>query len=550
MPAAPRAAGAGRRTAEIRSAAVTQTPPAPPEYTVGERFARLQERLGVLYERVLLDPLADRTMVVVPSLTFDPEVLSRIQGVQHYEERMLCLLMLLRLPRARVILVTSQPIHPSIIAYYLHLLPGIPGTHARRRLTQLACYDGSSLPLAQKILDRPRLLARLRRAAGDPGTAYLNCFTVTPLERDLALALDMPIYGCDPALGHLGTKSGSRQLLRGAGLAVPDGVENLRDETDLAGALAALKQRHPHLERSVVKLDGGTSGEGNALFSYRDAPDDAGLERWIADELPCRLRFEASGECWETFRAKLRQMGGITEVWIEAQGKRTPSVQMLIDPLGQVELVSTHEQVMGGPSGQIFLGSTFPADAAYRLSIQELALRAAEQLQRRAVIGRFGVDFVSVPRDGGWSHYALEINLRKGGTTHSFMMLQFLTDGSYDTASGLYRTPSGQPRYYYATDNLHQPAYRGLTPDDLIDIAVEHGLHFHGASQQGVVFHLMGALSEFGKLGTVCVGDSLDKALRLYRGLVEVLDHETGDEPRPERPELPLDRDLSDFAVG
>jgi hypothetical protein len=40
-----------------------------------------------------------------------------------------------------------------------------------------------------------------------------------------------------------------------------------------------------------------------------------------------------------------------------------------------------------------------------------------------------------------------------------------------------------------------------LTPDDLIDIAVMNGLHFHSATQEGVAFHLLGALSEFGKLG-------------------------------------------------
>lgn len=153
-------------------------------------------------------------------------------------------------------------------------------------------------------------------------------------------------------------------------------------------------------------------------------------------------------------------------------------------------------------------------------------MRIAEVLQKRTVLGRFGIDFITVKEDNHWKHYAVEINLRKGGTTHPFLMLQFLTDGEYIPETGLYRIPSGQPRYYYATDNLHHASYKGLTPEDLVNIAVMHNLHFHGSTQEGVVFHLIGALSEFGKLGVLCVGKSPERAFALYSNTVRVLDHE------------------------
>jgi hypothetical protein len=105
-------------------------------------------------------------------------------------------------------------------------------------------------------------------------------------------------------------------------------------------------------------------------------------------------------------------------------------------------------------------------------------------------------------------------------------MLQYLTDGAYDTESGLYRTATGRPSYYVATDNLHHRAYVGLTPDDLVDIAVDNRLHFDGASQQGVVFHLIGALSEHGKLGAVCIAPSRQRARCLYDETVAVLERE------------------------
>ena len=490
------------------------------------RFARIQERLAPMFRRIFPYPRAPRTIVVVPSLSLDAEELEKISGANHYEERMLCMLMLLRMPRTHLVFVTSQPIAAPIVDYYLHLLPGVPFRHARGRLTLLSCYDASKLPLTQKVLERPRLMGRIWSAIPDPEAAHITCFNSTPLERTLAVKLNIPLYANDPELAHLGSKSGSREVFREAEVPMPDGFEHLRDEQDVMEAVIELKRRRPEVRRMVVKLNEGFSGEGNAVFPCEDAPEGRELAQWVWDELPRRIRFEASDESWERYCHKFTEMGGIVECFVEGTEVRSPSVQCRIDPLGEVTIISTHDQVLGGPSGQIFLGSTFPADAEYSRDIQEAGWRVAEVLKQRGALGRFAIDFISVKREERWEHAAIEINLRKGGTTHPYLMLRFLTDGTYDPENGLYCTPTGQPCYYYASDNLQSPAYKGLTPDDLVDISVDFGLHFDGAAQQGVVFHLIGALSEYGKLGTVCIGDNRQSAEKFYRDTVAVLDRE------------------------
>jgi hypothetical protein len=487
-----------------------------------EAFAALQATLPGLFEKIAPDRAAPRTIVVLPSLSIDQEVMSRIAGVHHYEERMLCMLMLLRMPRTRLIYLTSQPISETIVDYYLHLLQGIPAHHARSRLTMLACLDGSASPLTEKTLSRPRLLARLREAIGDPAIAYIAAFAVSPLERTLAVRLGIPIYGCDPALQSLGSKSGGRQLMREAGVAIPDGVEDLADEANIVAGLVELKTRNPGLRRAVVKLNEGFSGEGNAVFAFDDAPEGDAPMSWVRERLP-DLAFEAKGMTWDAYLGKAREMGAIVEAFIEGDEKRSPSAQYRIDPFGKIESVSTHDQVLGG---QVFLGCRFPADDAYRLAIQTEGAKVAALLAQRGVLGRFSVDFVSVRVGDTWTNYGIELNLRKGGTTHPFLMLQFLTGGTYDPVSGLFRTPAGQPRFYYASDNLEAPHYKGLTPSDLVDVAVLNGLHYDGTVHEGVVFHLIGALSEFGKVGVVCVGPSPERAEALYRRTVEVLDRE------------------------
>ena len=132
-------------------------------------------------------------------------------------------------------------------------------------------------------------------------------------------------------------------------------------------------------------------------------------------------------------------MGGVVEAFVEGEIKQSPSAQARVNALGAAQMISTHDQVLGGPSGQVFLGCTFPADEAYRMEIQEAGQKVADVLATKGVIGRFATDFVSVQQpDGSWNHQAIEVNLRKGGTTHPFLTLKFLTGGEYDTRDGLF----------------------------------------------------------------------------------------------------------------
>jgi hypothetical protein len=501
--------------------------PAPGSAEEMRQFEKIQTGFASQFEKFFPDNLAHKSIVVIPSLTLDREVLAKVDGALHYEERLLCLLMLLRMPRARVIYVSSTPIDPVIIDYYLHLLPGITGYHARERLTLLSCYDSSQLPLTQKILQRPRLIERIKESIPGGHVAHIACFNTTAYERTLAVRLGLPIYGCDPSLIYLGTKSGSRRVFMKAGVPMPPGAENLQCYDDIVHAVAGLKDMYPDLKKAVIKLNDGFSGDGNALLEYPDHISKKEMYEWIHHNLKKKIKPVAKGLRMDIFLEKFKRMEGIVEAFVEGEQKSSPSVQCRINPLGEVDIISTHDQVLSGESGQVFEGAHFPADKSYRVEIAVLAKAIAEELKKEGVLGRFSIDFISVKEKGAWKHYAIEINLRKGGTTHPFLMLQFLTNGYYDAGTGLFETPSKQPRYYYASDNLQRQSYKGLSPHDLISIAMFHELHFDGAAQKGVMFHMIGALSQYGKMGVVCIGESPEEAYSFYKKTVEVLDTET-----------------------
>ena len=489
-------------------------------------FKKLQEDFPRQFEQVFPDKLAPRTVIIIPSLTMDEEILSKITGIIHYEERLLCMLMLLRMPRTQVIYLTSMPIDPVIVDYYLHQLPGITGYHALRRLTLLSCNDSSSKPLTKKILERPRLIQRIRECIPEGHNAHMACFNVTSFERSLAVQLKVPIFGCDPDLYELGSKSNGRKIFKECGIAVPDGFEDLKTADDIINALVKLKQQNPALRKAVVKLNDGFSGDGNAIFSYKGIEEEQEWRQWVNEQLPQRLQLVATDLSYAMFLQKFNEMGGIVEAFIEGAIKASPSVQCRVTPVGECEVLSTHDQVLGGESGQVFIGAKFPASTNYAGDLNEIGKVIAVAFKKRGVLGRFAVDFISVKEKNGWKHYAIEVNLRKGGTTHTFLMLEFLTDGKYNAEEGIYYTANGLPRYYFASDNLKSERYAGLTPHDLIDIAMIHDLHYDGTSQEGVMFHLIGALSEFGKLGIVCIGSSPERAEYFYNETVRVLNAE------------------------
>jgi hypothetical protein len=496
------------------------------------RFEALKPRLAALWGTIFPGDEEHYTSVVVPSLTLDQSELRKIEGATFYEERLLFLLIRLRNPLAHMVYVTSQPIHPVVLEYYLQLLAGVPASHARARLTLLCAHDASPRPLTQKILERPRLVERIREGIPDPARAYLSVFNATPLERTLAVRLDLPLNGVDPRLAPLGTKSGSRKVFRAAGVPFPAGREDLRSERDVENALLDLRRERPSLRRAVVKLDESFSGEGNALFTFPERRARAAVRDALRD-----LRFALPSERRETYFEKLSRMGGIVEEYLEARHVASPSVQLRINPKGDVLPVATHDQILGGPSGQTFLGCRFPAGEGYRGAIQDYGLTIGDVLARHGVVSRFSIDFLATSDDRDrWQVHALEINLRMGGTTHPFLALRFLTGGSLDPQTGRFHSPSGLPKYYRSTDNLQSERYRGLLPEDLMDIVTENHLHYGYRTETGVLFHLIGALSEYGKVGLTAIGNSREEVEALYDRTVAILDREAA------RPVLPRRR--------
>ena len=185
---------------------------------VQSRFDALQGKLVPLWRSIQSFNQDEQTIVIVPSITLDFTATGAV--LQAYEERFLFLLFLLRQPRARVVYVTSQTIAPEIVEYYLDLLPGVPASHARRRLFLVAPLDGSARPLSQKLLEPPATSSTASGRSSSIPSARTSCRSTRRTSNAIwPSPSGIPMYGADPRFLPFGTKSGARRIFAEVGVA-------------------------------------------------------------------------------------------------------------------------------------------------------------------------------------------------------------------------------------------------------------------------------------------------------------------------------------------
>jgi len=476
---------------------------------IADEFDELQQRLGNALDANRPGSGIDHVMITLPSFSVSESILS------HYGDRIFSLehrylnavLIVGRITDCHTIIILSQLPDPHIIDYYLQLVPPAGRASARARTTMLEVRDGTHRSTAAKLVDRPDLLAQIRAIVGDR-PALIEPWNVTEHEMALAVALGIPVNGTNPKLRWLGFKGEGRRLMRRAGVPVPFGVEDVRTVDDVIAAIHTILDARPQAPGVVIKHDDSGAGDGVVVLDLAPMAAARDAEAWLREQvegLP------------DWYRTDLER-GGIVEERIVGARFTSPSAQVDIEPDGRVTVLATHEQVLGGESGQVYLGCRFPADPAYAPDLARYAAAVGAELSEAGALGRFSVDFVAsaAAEDGAWQVHALEINLRKGGTTHPYAALRNVAPGRYEPESGRWLTADGSTRCYSATDNLVDPAWVGLAPTAVIKAVAGAGLQFDPERGTGVILHMLSGLAIDGRFGLTAIAETPDEAARLH----------------------------------
>jgi len=473
------------------------------------RFDDLQRGLGEALAANQAGSGVDHVLIALPSFSVGESLLShyvdRIPALEH--RYLLALLMLHRIESCEFVFISSSAPDPDVVEYYLSLLPAARRESARRRARMMEVPDRTGRAVAAKLLDRPDLVEELRTWIGGR-IAVIEPWNVQADEVALAEQLEVPMNGTSPSLWPLGFKSAGRRLFAEAGVPTPAGREDVRSIDDVVDAVTVIRAARPAAAGVVVKLDDSGAGDGNIVIDLRQ-PD--ALRRAL-DALP------------DWYVADLAA-GGVAEELIAGSPLASPSVQVDMHPDGSVHVLATHEQLLGGATGQVYMGCRFPADAEYAPQLAVHGRAVGELLARRGARGRAGIDFMAARTTSNtWDLFALEINLRKGGTTHPYAVLRNLVPGRYDPQRGEWITAKdGTTRAYCSTDNLVDPGWLGLAPRAAIDAVADAGLQFDVDRGTGVVLHMLGGLAIDGRLGLTAIGHHAGHAGEIQEAAVAAI---------------------------
>lgn len=462
----------------------------------------------------LPDSNIPHVLVALPSFALDRTLYDHYgDRVPPLENRYVYALLRAREPGTEVVYLSSLAVPEVILDGYLSLLSPSERSRVLERTRLVSTDDHSWRPLAEKLLDRGDIIDLLRSQLRDR-PAILEPWNVGPAEEELSVALGIPANGTGTAHAHLATKSNGRRLLRAAGVEVPDGTEDVSSPADVVAAIRRLAQVRPSVREVVVKLDDSVAGDGNLRVPVRTVTDTVD-----------RRATEAVNRLLPPWYVDSLRRGGVVEELIEGSEFRSPSAQAAIAPDGTVTVLGTHEQRLGGTNGQVFEGATFPADPEYAALLGRHAYEVGAQLARGGAVGRFAVDFVATRRssDATWDIYGLEINLRKGGTTHTLGSVRLLRGGRYDAQQGQYVDASGRPVCYAATDNLVHSSWVGRSPVEVRERVSTAGLDYDPSIGTGVVLHLLDCLAVDGRMGYTALADNADAAAQLESQLVTAL---------------------------
>jgi hypothetical protein len=472
-----------------------------------DRFTVLQERLGAALAANRPASGVEHVVIALPSFSVGESLLShyadRIPSLEH--RYLVAQLVPNRIDSCRMVFISSRHPGQEVLDYYASLGPPDRREAAREAFHVLVVPDESGRSVAAKLLDRPDLLDELRRLVGDR-PALIEPWNVTDAEVAVAEAIGVPINGTSPELRSIGFKSEGRRLFRAAAVPVPHGFEDLRSPDDIVEAASRIRSDRPEARSAVLKLDDSGSGDGNVVLDLHD-PDLASvvhaLPEWYLSDLAS---------------------GGVLEERISGTAFTSPSAQIDVLPDGDVRVLATHEQVLGGEDDQIYLGCRFPADPAYAPDLARHARATGRALAARGVIGRAAIDFaVARDRNGRWHVHALEINLRKGGTTHPYTTLRSLVPGDYDPERGQWIAHDGMARAYSATDNLVDPRWTGLAPSTVIRAISAAGLAFDSQTGTGVVLHMLSGLAIDGRAGLTAIAHDPTEAAALHEAATRAI---------------------------
>ncbi|XP_074405225.1 IQ domain-containing protein H isoform X20 [Zonotrichia albicollis] len=239
---------------------------------------------------------------------------------------------------------------------------------------------------------------------------------------------------------------------------------------------------------------------------------------------------------WEKFLQTFLTQGGVIEAFPCSGSVTNLTVDLLIEPSGELTLLASGEQLHAeGPLRSS--GTTIPQRSVDPGLLQALCLKVGEACKARGVLGYFSVDFVAFthPQTGQQQVWATDLDLGYSDQLALSQLLVYLTDGNVDCGSSLLQTPLGakespsqgvqhegtkppallSPRCAVASSQLRHCSLSGISYSLLLHACKAHGIGFDPQEKQGTVFVLYEDQKRH-SLGMITIGEDLQGVLLTF----------------------------------
>ncbi|XP_014730029.1 PREDICTED: IQ domain-containing protein H [Sturnus vulgaris] len=508
-----------------------------------ENFYSRAKHLAANWNRIRT---SRRTIIHIPSLGYSQEIREHIPDLGLQQNLQMGRLCDILDANVDVIYICPLALSEELVQYYNKLLglqaavrSGNPEDMAdlQDRFKILTPEAINSFPehhmcLATLLRYSPRTMQRLQ-ALLQGRDAYM--VGGVPHLDDLAVAdeLQVPFLGSEPAVAQLySTKSGSKRIFASAGVPTPPGEWDIHSREQLLRALSRLVLDNLGVQRWLFKVDGERGGDGTAfcdVISHLECfpciqghVPGVGRARELAlvkisQELPGLLAQhvqpvnEKRFPTWEKFLQTFLTQGGVIEAFPSSADISNVTVDLLIEPTGEVTLVASGDQLHAeGPLTSS--GTTIPQRSVHPDVLRVLCLKIGEACKSKGVLGYFSVDFVAFthPQTREQQVWATDLDLCYSDQLALTQLLLYMTDGNLDCGSSPLQAPLGtkgsrsqrvqhegtkppspsSPLCAVASSQLRHSSLSGISYNLLLHTCKTRGVGFDLQEKQGTVFVL------------------------------------------------------------
>ncbi|NWR37543.1 IQCH protein, partial [Tachuris rubrigastra] len=428
----------------------------------------------------------------------------------------------------------------------------------------------TQLKYSPKTVQRIQVLIQSRDAYVVGGVPHAD---------DLAVAdmLDVPLLGSGPQVAQLcSTKSGTKRIFASACVPTPPGESDIHSRGQLIRALSRLVVDNVEVQRWLLKMNDECGGNGTAycdVVSHLECShwlqkewQSHGPEMWresqarelalvkISQELPGLLAQhvqpvnEKRFPTWEKFLQTFLTQGGVIEAFPLSSTVTNLTVDLLIEPTGEIRIVSSGDQLHAeGPFRSS--GTTIPQRSVDPAVLNSLCWKIGDACRSKGVLGYLSVDFVAFthPQTMEQQVWATDLDLCYSDQLALTQLMLYMTDGNVDCGSSPLQAPLGSqavknqwiqregtktvsseiivccclqpglvsPRCAVASSQLRHSNLSGTSYNFLLQRCKARGVGFDLQEKQGTVFILYEDQKRH-RLGMITIGEDLQGVLLTF----------------------------------